>query len=94
MIRTPLKNVADMAERNLSFGLPNIEELKNLKAGDFVKVIASPERFWVEIDGKTEGGYIGKINNQLVMTEKHGHQYGDVIFVSTENICQIDHPRG
>ena len=93
MIGSPLKNVVEMAEQNLSFDLPGIEELKNLKVGDFVKVISSPERFWVQIDGTTENGYVGKIDSHLVCTEHHGHQYGDVIFVQPENICQIDHPR-
>lgn len=92
MAGSPLKNVVDTAERNLTFDLPDIEQLKNLKVGDFVKVISSPERFWVQIEEVIENGYVGKIDSHLVCTEQHGYQYGDTISVGNENICQVAFP--
>lgn len=74
-----------------SFKVPIMEELREIKIGDLVKVIGNHERFWVIITGllqKEDGDYIvGTIDSRLQETLKPN--YRDEITCSVQSICQI-----
>ena len=73
-----------------SFWIPSMEQLDTLRVGDFAKVIAPGERFWVYIHEHNGNNFVGEINNDLVGTDLHKLKYGDLIAFKRENICDID----
>ena len=59
-----------------------------MKIGDFVKIRREGERFWVQI---TELGpeITGIVDNDLVMTERHGLALGDAVSFPKNQV--LDH---
>ena len=68
-----------------TFKAPNMEDLKKIKEGDFVKILAHDkngdggERFWVKVISNKNGIIKGQVDNVLIFTDSHGLQYEDVI---------------
>jgi hypothetical protein len=55
-----------------TFQVPSPKELEALKAGDYVKVCAGRERFWVQITSRSGIHLYGNINNDLIFSSEHG----------------------
>ncbi len=78
-----------------SFTLPDAEEIRLLKQGDFVKVCHNSERFWVEIMVGEQNTFIGRIANVLVSNllglgeSESDIQLNDFIWLQAENIYCI-----
>lgn len=72
-----------------TFLIPSEDEIKILGEGDFVKVAASGERFWVQIEEIHEGNFIARIDNDLVKSKEHGLYYDEKIFFQAKNIINI-----
>ena len=86
-----LEDAHAMSVLHRQFEIPNNEEIANIKLGDFVKVCASSERFWVKVEfiDLNNRTIYGVVDNELVNTEEHGLKLGDSIEVKTENIYSI-----
>lgn len=55
-----------------TFQAPDSVDLENIHPGDYVKVCALRERFWVEVS-KVDGDLIeGRVDNDLVCSDEHG----------------------
>ena len=63
--------------------------LKGLKPGDFVKVIAGSERFWVELTSVSGSNLVGTISNHLLNKEEHGLKFGDKIAFSKSKVADV-----
>jgi transcription elongation factor len=84
-----LENLVQRTELSSQFDLYQPNFLKNnCKKGDFVKVIATGERFWVKILANIddENEIIGEVNNTLLNSEVHGFHKHDIIKMKRENI--------
>jgi hypothetical protein len=73
------------------FEIPPDFILKSLEIGDFVKVAASGERFWVEVQGQEGETIRGTVANRLVFVAKHGLDYGDALVVEHRHVYDV-HP--
>lgn len=74
-------------ERPKTFDTPTQQTIKNLLPGDFVKVCAAGERFWVKlqtIDGST---LRGSVSNDLVLC--HGLNHGDNVTLEARHIYAV-----
>ena len=61
---------------------------KELKKGDFVKILRSHERFWVEVEDI--GEFIsGRVDNDLLNTEDHGLKLNDPIKFHYSDILDV-----
>ena len=87
-------------ERNIlsaNFEIPSDKEIKEIKIGTYVKVLAennnlqgpSGERFWCEIIEKKDNYFIGRIDNNLVLSHIHGLYCDDIIKIESQNIISI-----
>ena len=74
-----------------TFEIPSNDEIMAIRPGDFVKVCASGERFWVMIEFTdfSAGKLYGRVDNDLVSTEFHGLKIGNNIEVNFHNIYAI-----
>jgi len=72
-----------------SFKIPTADERGGRKVGDYVKVCADSERFWVRITAVEPGFYTGVIDQDLVHSRKHGLNDGDVIRLVPDNIIGL-----
>ena len=61
----------------------------NLQPGDFAKVCAHGERFWVEITKAKHGVYVGTVANILVVPENAGMAFGHVIEFGPCNVFAV-----
>ena len=87
VLKPKLTNCKKMNRRYpTTFEIPDEQDLDSLKVGDFVKVIASSERFWVIII-RTGNDWIGEINNDV--EGDHNLKYGDLIQFKRYNICEF-----
>lgn len=77
-----------------TFYAPTAEELAEVKEGWYVKVSVEGERFWVLV-GDVKGDVVsGKVDNDLVYTDRHGLACGDRVRFKLENVYQILEPDG
>ncbi len=74
-----------------TFDIPSNEDLLSIQPGNFVKVNASGERFWVKVEftDSREGIIYGRVDNDLDLTHIHGLKYGDDIEVRYYNVYSI-----
>lgn len=73
-----------------TFQIPPSDLTKHLKKGDFAKVNAPGERFWVEITkADSKGNYIGRVDNELVGKDMHGLKLHDIVHFSWRNVIDI-----
>ena len=82
--------LTDCWERNkqhTTFEIPTREEIRELKIGDFVKLIFNDEeRMWVEIMSKRVNTWIGRLDNKSICTDL---KLNAEIEFETKNICDI-----
>jgi hypothetical protein len=98
MIKKPkLVNAQAMAENHPdTFEVPAPAALNALTVGSVAKVTpdTSPgERFWVEITEHNGNDFVGRIDNDLVLTVLHGLSRGDFIEFKSENVYSIEAPK-
>lgn len=72
-----------------TFEAPDQEELDKLRIGDSVKINAANERFWVTITNITKDAIMAVVDNDLVLTEKHGLSQGDFVKIQREHVYSI-----
>jgi len=72
-----------------TFLLPSLRQLNALKVGDFAKVIAPGERFWVIIRSRKGNDFVGEIDSILI-GDLHKLKHGDLIAFKRDNICAIN----
>ncbi|WP_435008061.1 hypothetical protein P12x_005330 [Tundrisphaera lichenicola] len=72
-----------------TFEVPSDAELAAIKAGDSVKVCTCDERFWVTVTEVSEHRIAGTVDNDLIFTDEHGLDYGDVVRFTRENVYSI-----
>ena len=68
---------------------PSPDRKARLGKGDTVKIGVPGEKFWAEIVEKTEAGFRVRVDNDLIMTDRHGLKYNDVVEITAENVCDI-----
>jgi len=86
------ENAQELAKRYPeTFGAPSAEDLKSIKVGDFVKVCAGDERFWVEVEKMSKGTIYGRVDNNLIRVDVHGLAYNSRVRLKPENIYSIIH---
>ncbi len=89
-----------------TFHLPDPRSLARLRPGSFAKICAEfdpapeavedvdAERFWTLVTAvaEIEGAplYRGRIDNDLLYTERHGLSYGDVVTFGPRHILDLD----
>ena len=82
-----------------SFWIPDREARKQLKPGDYVKLVFEPsplnkrrlggERMWVEVEElRADGKYRGKLLNEPIVID--GAHWGDSIGFGPEHVISID----
>lgn len=73
-----------------TFDAPTLQELSELKAGDFVKVcVNNKERFWIRVQ-KIRGEEIkGVVDNVLVFADEFSFDCDDIITVQKKNVYSI-----
>jgi len=83
-------NAQNMKKKHpTTFKAPPARALAKVDTGDLVKICTSGERFWVVVT-RREGGCIwGKVNNDLIMTEKHGLKLGSIVRFKPHHIYSI-----
>lgn len=69
-----------------TFFAPTQEELNDIKPGDFIKVCASKERFWIEVISVENERIEGKAANDLLMDEL---RFNDTICVELRHVYDI-----
>lgn len=69
-----------------SFYAPTQDELNEIKPGDFIKVCASKERFWIEVSSVENERIEGKVANDLLMDEL---RFDDTICVELRHVYDI-----
>lgn len=71
-----------------TFWVPSMQELAKLEKGMHIKVATGQERFWIELTkiDTLKNKLTGFIDNDLVCTQDHGLEYGELITVGLENI--------
>jgi hypothetical protein len=88
-----------------TFQIPAREKRENLAPGDAAKLLFDIEtreeglvvdrgvdRMWVIVKGRTEGGYIGVLDNSAGTAENLRLREGDNITFGPEHIAEIDTP--
>ena len=87
-IRRPkLTDATKMAkEYPRTFDLPSKKAVKDLGIGDFAKVSADGERFWVRVTGRKGKKIEGVVDNDVVLGQRHGLALGDKISFETKNL--------
>lgn len=59
--------------------------MQELKIGDYAKVRSHGERFWVIIEGKSDTGYVGKVNNHLINAP---FKFGQSIGIEAKDVLE------
>lgn len=72
-----------------TFQIPSKAELSQVKVGSIVKVSVGGERFWNEVIDVTGDILTAKVDNDLVCTDEHGLNCGDVIEFTLDNVISI-----
>lgn len=85
-VKTPiLVNAATMASQHPgTFARPSAAEIATIKPGCFVKVCADAERFWSEVVDRDGDTFVGRVDNDLVVTRQLG--FGDRFAFHADNI--------
>jgi hypothetical protein len=69
-----------------TFHLPPEEDVAALQPGDYAKVAACDERFWVIIKRRDGDSFVGKVANHLLGYREHGLKCGGVIAFAGRHI--------
>lgn len=63
--------------------------IEHLQPGDFVKIRREGERFWLIVQSIEGESITAVVNNNLVFTDKHGLQVGDVVKFDRADVLDI-----
>jgi len=74
-------------ENPRTFGVPEPDELRSVKAGSVVKVCHNNERFWVTVTAVKGKKVKGRVDNDLICEQPFG--YGDEVEFTKDNIYCI-----
>ncbi len=70
-----------------TFWVPDLDDLlTKVKPGSLVKVCVSDERFWCIVNSIEDAKITATIDNDLLNTDMHGLNFGDIITFIHENI--------
>lgn len=69
-----------------SFYAPGQQDLERILPGDFVKVCAYRERFWVEVKDVADGLITGRIDNHLIT---RALRFDEIISFKPEHVYNI-----
>lgn len=73
-----------------TFEVPSSFELSLIKPGDFVKICVNEvERFWLHVTERTGDDITGRVDNDLIYTDKHGIKYNDILKVKTHHVYSV-----
>jgi len=72
-----------------TFEAPSLSELSGLRVGQFIKVCTEGERFWVKLEAIEEDKLFGRVDNELVFTERHGLRYNDKVTVQKRHVYDV-----
>lgn len=72
-----------------TFHAPTERECEFIQQGQFVKVCAGRERFWVKVTENDGGCLSGTVNNDLVLTSEHGLVDGDLVCIGYDEVYDI-----
>ena len=89
MKKPKLVNAKAMAVNHPETFVFPLEDIKKIKRGNFVKVCAEPERFWVLVNQINDDTITGVINNDLVRSKEHKLYCDDIIQFKKDNIYQV-----
>jgi hypothetical protein len=62
-----------------TFEAPSMEDIRKIKPGNWVKVSAGNERFWIKVLDRKMFTIIGQVDNELINTGEHGLRLGDIV---------------
>jgi hypothetical protein len=92
-ILNPNVQLEDGEEKNRqhpdTFQIPSDALKRSLRKGDHVKVIAHPERFWVEVLEARWPQFKGTVLNDLYFTQIHGIEHGDELSFEARHIVNV-----
>ncbi len=89
--RTPFVDAQAMNQAHPNtFHVPDAGELSAVGVGDYVKVAAEGERFWVEVLSREGDAFTGRVNNDLVRTNLHGLADTDVVAFESRHVHAIE----
>jgi hypothetical protein len=87
VIKEQFVDAQEMAKNHPdTFEAPTREELDSISVGDYVKICAEPERFWVIVEQIDGDKITGTVNNDLVCTGKHGLENEDKIMFEKRHV--------
>lgn len=72
-----------------TFEAPNQKELNKIKVDSLVKICVEGERFWTVVTKVENDTITAIVNNELVMTHKHGLMCYDVLTFEKKNVYSI-----
>lgn len=72
-----------------TFQVPDDADLKAIFPGQYVKICTDSERFWVEVTERTGDVLTGRVDNDLIRTDEHGHKCNDLVEFEICNIYAI-----
>jgi hypothetical protein len=73
-----------------TFEAPTTAELASIQPGSLVKICArEAERFWVQVTTRTGNHLSGRVDNDLVYTERHGLTLGDTVTFETRHVYAV-----
>lgn len=75
----------------MTFEIPDALTIAALRRGRHVKICVADERFWVQIEAIDERGVVGRIDNDLVYTFRHGLRCDDRILFAARHILSVLH---
>ena len=89
-----LTDAQQMAKDNPdTFEAPATEDLDSIKEGSFVKICAAEsERFWVKVTRVEDNLIEGTVDNQLIYSDEHGLDLGDIIKCEKKHVYQTMEP--
>ena len=73
-----------------TFEVPSDAELAALRPGDYVKVCAGRERFWVEVDEFDGATIHATVASALVLTSEHGLKSGDALAFEPRHVLSVE----
>lgn len=85
--RPKLADARRLAQKHpRTFELPSKDAVADLDVGDFAKVAADGERFWVQVTKRDGSKFQGVVDNDLIATERHGLQIGDRVAFESRHL--------
>ena len=81
-----LADAQALGRQHDTFNAPKKKDLKEVAKGSKVKICNGKERFWVQVESRTDDLFLGHIRNKLLFSS---YTYGDMIAFEENNIYDI-----